>query len=111
MQIDFEELMANKSEDGLIEYITNSNIYTPEAIYAAINELKKRGRQFTSEEVEEINSKLQAKRDEEKKVEKVSSNTWKKNLVNDLGAPQFYSQRAIWGFSAFFTVIFGAVLL
>jgi len=37
--------------------------------------------------------------------------TWKKNIVTDLDAPQYYTQRAIWGFSIFFTVIFGAVLL
>jgi hypothetical protein len=34
-----------------------------------------------------------------------------KNIVSDMDAPQFYSPRAIWGFSIFFTVIFGAVLL
>jgi len=36
---------------------------------------------------------------------------WTKNVVTDQEAPQFYSPRAIWGFSVFFTVIFGAVLL
>ncbi len=36
---------------------------------------------------------------------------WTKNVVTDQDAPQFYSPRAIWGFSVFFTVIFGAVLL
>jgi drug/metabolite transporter superfamily protein YnfA len=39
------------------------------------------------------------------------TNSWTKNIVTDLDAPQFYSPRAIWGFSVFFTVIFGAVLL
>ena len=41
----------------------------------------------------------------------VKTNSWTKNIVTDLDAPQFYSPRAIWGFSVFFTVIFGAVLL
>ncbi|MBI3220035.1 MAG: hypothetical protein HYZ44_11015 [Bacteroidetes bacterium] len=41
----------------------------------------------------------------------VKTNAWTKNIVNDLDAPLFYSPRAIWGFSVFFTVIFGAVLL
>jgi drug/metabolite transporter superfamily protein YnfA len=36
---------------------------------------------------------------------------WTKNVVTDQDAPQLYSPRAIWGFSVFFTVIFGAVLL
>jgi hypothetical protein len=41
----------------------------------------------------------------------VKTNSWTKNIVTDLDAPQFYSPRTIWGFSVFFTVIFGAVLL
>jgi hypothetical protein len=36
---------------------------------------------------------------------------WKKNIVKDRRAPAFYSQQAIWGFSAFFTAVFGAILL
>lgn len=41
----------------------------------------------------------------------VSEKGWKKNIVKDLNAPAYYSQQAIWAFSTFFTVIFGAVLL
>ncbi len=41
----------------------------------------------------------------------VKTNSWTKNIVEDLDAPELYSPRAIWGFSVFFTVIFGAVLL
>ena len=45
------------------------------------------------------------------KQTKVSSNSWTKNVVTDPEAPQYYSQRAVWGSSVFFTVLFGAVLL
>jgi len=41
----------------------------------------------------------------------VKTNSWTKNIVTDLDATPFYSPRAVWGFSFFFTVIFGAVLL
>lgn len=41
----------------------------------------------------------------------ISEKGWKKNIVKDLTAPAYYSQQAIWAFSTFFTVIFGAVLL
>lgn len=41
----------------------------------------------------------------------ISTNSWRKNLVTDDEAPLFYTPAAIWGFSVFFTVIFGAVLL
>jgi hypothetical protein len=46
MEINFEELMTKKSEEGLNDYLTNIDKYVPEAIYAAISELKKRGRKF-----------------------------------------------------------------
>ena len=45
------------------------------------------------------------------KQKPTNTNYWTKNIVTDPNAPQYYSLRAIWGFSVFFTVIFGAVLL
>jgi hypothetical protein len=39
------------------------------------------------------------------------TNSWTRNIVKDPDAPALYSPRAIWGFSVFFTVVFGAVLL
>lgn len=48
---------------------------------------------------------------EKKAVSSWSANNWKLNIVTDPEAPQFYSQNAIWAFSIFFTVVFGAVLL
>jgi hypothetical protein len=112
MEPNFEELMTRKSDDGLMEYVTNINLYTPESIYAALNELKKRGRQFTDEELGTIKIKIQEKMAEEKKRDEIwSTNSWKENIVDNPGAPQYYSHRAIWGFSTAFAVIFGAVLL
>jgi hypothetical protein len=40
-----------------------------------------------------------------------SGNLWEKNIGETPEIPKYYSQRAILGFSLFFTVIFGAVLL
>ncbi|MBK8368777.1 MAG: tetratricopeptide repeat protein [Bacteroidetes bacterium] len=40
-----------------------------------------------------------------------SPNQWKKNVVDDPDAPQFYSERAIYGFSIAFSVLFGSILL
>jgi hypothetical protein len=112
METDFEALMTKKSDDGLNDYITNVDKYVPEAIYAAINELKKRGRELTDRELQTIEAQLQKKVDSQKKDSESSRSTaWDRNKVTDLTAPQLYSQRAIWGFSIFFTVIFGAVLL
>src|SRR4051812_11319180 len=44
-------------------------------------------------------------------IKPVKTNPWTRNIVTDPEAPAFYSPRAIWAFSIFFTVIFGAVLL
>jgi predicted double-glycine peptidase len=110
MELDFEELMTKKSEDGLMEYVTNINRYTPESIVAAVNELKKRGRQLTDEELGTIKVKIQEKLATEKKENEIwSTNSWKENVVESSNAPQYYSHQAIWGFSTAFTVIFGAV--
>jgi len=48
---------------------------------------------------------------QEQATKPVKPNSWTKNIVTDLDAPLLYSPRAVWGFSIFFTVIFGAVLL
>lgn len=111
MEINFEQTMAKKSEDGLLEYVNNIDKYTPESIVAAVKELKKRGRDFSEEEIRNINSKIKSKIEAEKKEDAIWIGSWKDNFVTDPNAPELYSQRAIWGFSTFFTVIFGAVLL
>lgn len=112
MEINFEELMTKKSEEGLNDYLKNVDKYLPEAIYAAINELKKRGRNFTDQELQLIQEKIQNKIAAQKKEnEAAKSPAWDKNKVTDKSALEFYTQKAIWGFSIFFSVICGAVLL
>jgi hypothetical protein len=112
MEIDYEKLMANKSEQGLMTYLDRTDLYTEKAVVAAIRELQKRGRQFSEQELESVKSKI-----EEKKKAKTTehkepkANPWTKNVVTDESAPAYYSHRAIWAFSTIFTVIFGAVLL
>ena len=112
MEIDYEKLMANKSDEGLMTYFDKIDIYTEEAVVAAMRELQKRGKQFSEQDLENVKSKL-----EEKKKAKIitdkkpTTNSWTKNVVTDENAPAYYSHRAIWAFSTLFTVIFGAVLL
>ena len=108
----FEELMKSKSDEDLEKYIVNIIKYTPEAINAAIAELQKRGRNFTQNELIDINKAIAKKEaDGKEEAEKQSGNIWKKNQVIDPDAPLYYSKQAIFGFSIFFGVIFGAVLL
>lgn len=112
MSKSFEELINSKSDQDLEKYITDISKYTPVAIKAAITEMQLRGRTFTESELSDIDRVIAEKEAEEKKeIEKQSVNVWKKNQVTDPNAPEFYSKHAIYGFSIFFTVIFGAVLL
>jgi hypothetical protein len=112
MEINFEKLMTNKSDEGLQEYLDNRTKFTPEAVEAAIAEMQKRGRVFADEELANVRQDLQAKRVETEKEDKeIFGNQWKKNVVTDENAPEYYSERAIYMFSAFFSVIFGSVLL
>jgi hypothetical protein len=64
MEIDFQKLMSNKSDEGLQEYIKNRYKFTPDAIEAAINEMKKRGRNITDEEAIIYQEEIQQRRDE-----------------------------------------------
>lgn len=112
MERSFETLMTSKSEEELDNYLVNIKKYTPEAINAAVAELQKRGRKFSEAELENISLVIQQKAVAEKKAEEIHSfSQWKKHVVTDPNAPVYFSHRAIWGFSVFFTVIFGAVLL
>ncbi len=104
--------MRNKSDDALQEYLDNRTKFTPEAVEAAISEMQKRGRIFSEQELANIREEFQAKRDTtEKEVNELFGNQWKKNIVTDESAPSYYSERVIYAFSAFFSVMFGAVLL
>ncbi|SHH22205.1 hypothetical protein SAMN04488109_3233 [Chryseolinea serpens] len=112
MDNQYQALMTSKSDEQLKNYLVNSEKYTEEAVTAAIQELRNRGKEFSEEELSEIKLKLEVIRKKERDEEvQTGTSTWKKNVVTDPEAPAFYSQRAIWGFSVFFTVVFGAVLL
>jgi hypothetical protein len=104
--------MNGKSEEGLMDYLNNLNKYTSEAIKAAADELKKRGRTFGDKELKEIDTKVQTRANAENEEDTLfPSNSWKKNVVTDPNAPLLYSKGAIRAFSLLFSTIFGAVLL
>ncbi len=103
--------MASRSDQELDNYLVNPHKFTPEAITAAIAELELRGRKFSENELTPVNEVIKQKlekRAEEEKREVVSLG--KQYEVNAEG-PEYYSNRAIYFFSIFFSVIFGAILL
>jgi hypothetical protein len=112
MGTSFEGLMTKKSEDGLMDYLINFNKYTPDAISAAVHELKRRGKTFTEQELTEIKEKIETRVKAESDNDNLwGEGSWKANVVTDAGAPLLYSKGAIQGFSIFFSAIFGSVLL
>ncbi len=114
MEIDFVKLMPSKSDEGLQEYIDNRQKYSPIAIYAAIDELKKRGRTFTDEEFTQIVNDIEKQQEISKQRVVESDNSlskMNKNVVDDPSAPEYYSERAIYTFSIFFSVLFGSILM
>lgn len=106
------EVMYGKSDEGLMDYLSNFQKYTPEAIKFASEELKRRGRNFSEEELKEIDLKIEDRKKAEDEMDNLfSSDSWKKKVVKDPNAPLLYSKGAISGFSLIFCTIFGAVLL
>jgi hypothetical protein len=106
------EVMSSKSENGLMDYLTNFNKYTPDSIAAAVDELKRRGKNFTDEELSDIKSNIETRKKAESEDDELFvTKSWKDEGVTDPTAPLLYSKATIRFFSTFFCVIFGAVLL
>ena len=61
MENNYAERMALKTDEDLQLYLDNYLSYTPEAIIAAKNELERRGRIFSEEEISQLNMKLEEK--------------------------------------------------
>ncbi|SKB62479.1 Rossmann-fold NAD(P)-binding domain-containing protein [Daejeonella lutea] len=112
MAVDHEKLMTGKSSDGLQAYLDNYKKYTTEAVEAAVAEMQKRGRVFTEEELMKLRTNLKSQEvvREEQDIA-LSGTKLDENIVDDQNAPEYYSERAIYIFSALFSVLFGAALL
>ncbi len=115
MAIDFKEMTSKMSDYELNGYIENRKNYTKEAVESAILELKNRGKEFSETEISEILQQFNKKKVDAKEDDSinlfVTSSGWKKNVVTDQSAPEFYSEKAIYLFSILFSVIFGSVMM
>lgn len=109
-----EELMAGKADEDLGRYIDDTEKYTPEAIAAAVTECQKRGRSFSEFELERIRSIVEQKREAREKEFDLKRDNFEEcleDIVDDPGAPEYYSKPAIIFFCLAFTVFAGAVLM
>ena len=100
--------MASRSEQELDNYLINPNKFTPEAINAAIAELEQRGRVFLESDLEPVRTVVKQKLENRAKADQEDV---RENIAASDTIPEYYSNRAVYFFSIFFSVIFGAILL
>ncbi len=114
MEDKYKMLAALRTDEELRQRIDNREKYLPETVEASVAELQFRGEIFSEEELQVISEDMQARRDmAATPVEGFGlfGNRDQNNLVDDPDAPAFYSRGAIYGFTVFFSVIFGGIML
>lgn len=114
MDENFKLRAALKSDEELYNYIDNREKYLPESVEAAVAELQNRGVDFSDEELNVIAEDMRARR-MTTSAQGNSGNFFfdpeKVKQVEDENAPAFFTKRAIYGFSVFFSLIFGSIML
>lgn len=101
----YKEKVAGFTDEQLNNYIENRYKYIPEIVHAAIQELQKRGRIFSDEELKLIYADIEIKPGDEK-VQEVEPVT-----INYADAPEYYTTRLIRVFSVLFSVLFGSIMM
>jgi len=110
----FKLIAAARPNEELQERIDNREKYLPETVEASVDELQFRGVGFSDEELKVIAEDMQARRDlaaSKPDSYGLFSDRDKNNFIEDPDAPLLFSRRAIYGFSVFFSVVFGSIML
>ncbi|RYE19718.1 MAG: hypothetical protein EOP51_19335 [Sphingobacteriales bacterium] len=106
-------MMEGRSIEDLHDYINNYQKYWPDAIEAAVTELKNRGEIFTLEEQAEIERRIALRKEASKELiveEPTVQPKWQDVPMKE-EEPKLYSQVAVIGFTIFATVIAGGILM
>ncbi len=90
----FEELMASKTDEELVDYLIDIKVYSADEVSAAISELQKRGKRYNEEQISYFRAVIK-----------------RKKLEEDPNTPTYYSEQGVTGFAIFFSVLAGAILL
>lgn len=104
----------NRPSEELKEIAFQDSLYEDEARLAALLILKERNEIISGDEqkeLEELNKKIEAKKAKVLKDEEEASKIKLQNNIEEKPLPELYSPVAILGFSLFFSLIFGAVLM
>jgi hypothetical protein len=107
-------VMTSLNEEALIKYVHEPEKYVPEAIEAAIEELKKRGKVFSEEELAAIKKVLDNRKQELEKQEVteqvlVQAPPPEVPLENEL--PEYYSEISLYIVAILFNPLFASILL
>lgn len=102
-----KEILSAKTNEQLKYYIQNVDKHTEEAVRVALAELQARNVDLPEDIAAQIEANIEAKQG----AGHDSTNNWRKNIVEDVDAPEYYSQTAIYVFSILFSVLFGSVMM
>lgn len=100
--------LNNKTNDQLLYYIEHVNKHTEEAVRLAFDILQERNVDLPLDTSERMEKELASQKEKEKRG---ATDQWKRNVVEDPEAPEYYSQSAIYVFSILFSVFFGSFML
>ena len=97
-----------KTDADLLYYIEHVNKHTEDAVRFAFDILQDRNVEMPLGTLERIEKELawQTQKNREE-----TTHHWKRNVVDDPEAPEYYSQSAIYVFSILFSVFFGSFML
>lgn len=103
-----KQILANKTDQQLMYYIQNVDKHTEEAVWLALKELQSRAVTLPEDITEQLQKQIAANN---KLTVLKSTSPWKRTVVEDQDAPEYYSKTAIYTFSILFSVFFGSFLL
>jgi len=102
-----KEILSTKTDDQLRYYLDHVDKHTSEGVRTALAELKSRNAELPEGIDELIEERIRIK----ESTNYDSLKGWKRNIVKDIDAPEYYSQTAIYVFSILFSVLFGGVMM
>jgi len=98
-----KKILSAKTDDQLKYYLEHVDKHTSEGVRTALAELKSRNVELPEDIDEQTEEKI--------KLKESTNKGWRKNIIKDIDAPEYYSQTAIYLFSILFSVLFGSVMM
>lgn len=84
------KVLEKLSDSELEKYVKAESRFVPEAIQYAFDILKERGKIFSENETEQIQSLIKSKFENEPKFEQIKNNGWDRNFTENENAIELY---------------------